>query len=152
MKIKPSDLLESIRDEKIERETFKITSTKLKKDPKTALTPVFGYLQENLKNPTAVEATVTIKKDVVCKFQTNIINLPYNYPNKIEQLTDADTEYELQLYAIFEAEDINASHLRIDLMGTVDNFLAGDADVYKNITDWLALQFEKLDSDKTKQE
>ncbi|AVK99393.1 hypothetical protein N6G96_02670 [Pediococcus inopinatus] len=152
MKIKPSDLLESIRDEKIERETFKITSTKLKKDPKMALTPVFGYLQENLKNPTAVEATVTIKKDVVCKFQTNIINLPYNYPNKIEQLTDADTEYELQLYAIFEAEDINASHLRIDLMGTVDNFLAGDADVYKNITDWLALQFEKLDSDKTKQE
>jgi len=152
MKIKPSDLLESIRDEKIERETFKITSTKLKKDPKAALTPVFGYLQENLKNPTAVEATVTIKKDVVCKFQTNIINLPYNYPNKTEQLTDADTEYELQLYAIFEAEDINASHLRIDLMGTVDNFLAGDADVYKNITDWLALQFEKLDSDKPKQE
>ncbi|AMV60897.1 Hypothetical protein ADU72_0655 [Pediococcus damnosus] len=152
MKINSSDLLESITGEKIERETFKITSTKLKKDPNNALTPVFSYLQKSLKKPTAVEATVTIKKDVLCKFQTNIINLPYNYPNKIEQLTNADTEYDLQLYAIFEAEDINASHLRIDLMGTVDDFLAGDADVYKNISDWMKLQFEKLEPDKTKQE
>lgn len=150
MKIKSSDLLEIIRDDNFAPETFKITSTKLKKDPKSALKSVFGYLQTTLKNTEVVEADVSIRKEIVLKFQTNIINLPFSYPNKIEQLTEADKDYDVKLYAIFEAEDINASHLRIDLMGSVDDFLAGDADVYQNIADWVLLQFEKLDTKKEK--
>ncbi|GAB5054511.1 MULTISPECIES: hypothetical protein [Pediococcus] len=150
MKIKSNDLLETIRDENFAPETFKVTSTKLKKDPKGALKSVFGYLQTALKETAVVEADVAIRKDVVLKFQTNIINLPFNYPNKIEQLTEVDTDYDVNLYAIFEAEEINASHLRIDLMGSVDNFLAGDADVYQNIADWVILQFEKLETKKEK--
>ncbi|KRN67314.1 hypothetical protein IV80_GL000852 [Pediococcus cellicola] len=148
MKIKSSDLLETIRDDKFERENFKITSTKLKKDPTGALKPVFDYLQAALSKTAVAEADVTIRKEVLLRLQTNIINLPFAYPNKIEQLTEADTEYEVQLYAIFEAEAINPSHLRIDLMGSVDDFLAGDADVFQNISDWVALQFENLDAKK----
>ncbi|WP_412989744.1 hypothetical protein ACLJJ6_01725 [Pediococcus siamensis] len=150
MKIQATDLLAAIRDENFEQQTFKVTSTKLKKDPRTALKDVFDYLQTALKQTAVVEANVTIRKDVVLRFQTNVINLPYSYPNKIEQLTEPETDYEVQLYAIFEAEEINPSHLRIDLMGSVANFLAGDADVFQNINDWVALQFEKLDAGKEK--
>lgn len=79
------------------------------------------------------------------KLQSNVINLPLLYPAAVEKLTEADQEYDLNVYAVIEAEKINSSHLRIDQIGTADDLLNDNPDLRLNFRDWVKEQFERLD-------
>ncbi|MCC3236961.1 hypothetical protein LLE95_04745, partial [Pediococcus acidilactici] len=53
--------------------------------------------------------------------------------------------YDLNVYAVIEAEKINSSHLRIDQIGTADDLLNDNPDLRLNFRDWVKEQFERLD-------
>lgn len=145
MKILANDVIQTLKAGDFASQTFKIGKATLKKADGTGADEVFNYLKTAVNQHGIAEAVINVNKDVVIKLQSNVINLPLLYPAAVEKLTEADQEYDLNVYAVIEAEKINSSHLRIDQIGTADDLLNDNPDLRLNFRDWVKEQFERLD-------
>lgn len=148
MQIAASEIIQQLKESTFLSKDFKVTKVSLKKEDNTGVTEIFDYLKDAVEDQQIVEAVITVNKDVTIRIQTNIINLPYLYPTQLEKVIEQDKDYELNVYAIFEAEKINNSHLRIDKLGTVDQLLENQVVISHEFTEWVTTQFEHLDENK----
>lgn len=146
MKVLANEVIQTLKEVNFTTQDFKIGKATLKKADGSGVQPVFEYLKNAVQENAIAEAVITVNKSVVVKLQSNIINLPLAYPAPVEKLTEAEKEYDINVYAVIEAEDINSSHLRIDQIGTADDLINDNADLKLNFRDWLLEQFDRLDN------
>jgi hypothetical protein len=146
MKVLANEVIPVLKEVTFPTKNFEIKKVTLKKADGSGITPVFDFLKTSLKDHAISEAVIQVNKDVIVKIQSNIVNLPLAYPAQLEKLTEGEQSYDVNIYAVFEAEAINSSHLRIDQIGTADDLLGDDADLKANFKDWLLKQFDQLDN------
>ncbi|KRN93891.1 hypothetical protein [Pediococcus stilesii] len=146
MKVLANEVIQTLKDASFITEDFKIGKATLKKADGSGVRPAFEFLKDAIQENAIAEAVINVNKSVVIKLQSNIINLPLAYPAPVEKLTEAEREYDINVYAVIEAEDINPSHLRIDEIGTADDLIEGNPDLQLNFRDWLLEQFDRLDN------
>jgi hypothetical protein len=153
MKALANEVIQTMKDANFKSEEFKIGKATLKKADGSGIQPALEYLKKAVEENSIAEAVINVNKSVVIKLQSNIINLPLLYPAPVEKVTEDEKEYDVNIYAIIEAEKINSSHLRIDQIGTADDLISGNPDVQANLKDWITEQFDRLDNpDKDKDE
>lgn len=145
MKVLASEVIQTLKDASFKSEEFKIGKTTLKKADGTGFKPALDFLKQAIQESPIAEAVINVNKSVVIKIQSNIINLPLLYPGPVEKLTESEKEYDVNIYAVIEAEKINSSHLRIDQIGTAEDLISANPDLQANFKDWMAEQFDRLD-------
>lgn len=62
-------------------------------------------------------------EDVALRLETNLINVPMAEAERLDKkLIAGDDPQPVNVYLVMEAEHVNVSHLRIDLLNTADEF------------------------------
>ncbi|WP_295746184.1 hypothetical protein [uncultured Limosilactobacillus sp.] len=62
-------------------------------------------------------------EEVAVRLETNLINVPMAEAGRLDpKLIAGDDPQPVNVYLVMEAEHVNASHLRIDLLNTADEF------------------------------
>lgn len=62
-------------------------------------------------------------EDVALRLETNLVNVPMTEAQRLDpKLVSGDDPQPVNVYLVMEAEHVNASHLRIDLLNTADQF------------------------------
>ena len=150
MKAVAKEVIEELKAEKFTSKDFKIGKTTLKKADESGSKPVLDYLKEAMQADIIAQAVITVNKSVVIKVITNIINLPLSYVTPLSKIVNENDEYDLKVYAVIEAEDINRSHLRIDEIGSVKELTDDEDAVNDNLHEWLIKQFDQLDNKENK--
>ena len=150
MKAVAKEVIEELKAEKFTSKDFKIGKTTLKKADESGSKPVLDYLKEAMQADIIAQAVITVNKSVVIKVITNIINLPLSYVAPLSKIVNENDEYDLKVYAVIEAEDINRSHLRIDEIGSVKELTDDEDTVNDNLHEWLIKQFDQLDNKENK--
>ncbi|GEP19953.1 hypothetical protein [Pediococcus argentinicus] len=145
MKIAATQAIQILKDENVTTKDFKVTKVSLKKADSKPMEPVWEFLKTATEDKPLLDAAITVNKDVTVRLQTSIINLPLRYVSQAEKILD-DQDYDLNIYAIIEAEAINSSHLRIDQIGTIEDVQNANKDLRANFHDWINEQFDRLDN------
>lgn len=144
MKVLAESFSEKINNEDIVQKKFKISKEKLLKN-ESALLPVEDFIKSNVsKNYPASELEINVGSKIIIRIQTNIINIPFSYFKTEEKVIDADHEYDLNIYAILEAENINKSHLRIDKMTSFEDLNKKENIFLTTLHQWVIKQLESL--------
>ncbi|KRL12795.1 hypothetical protein [Schleiferilactobacillus perolens] len=126
MEIQVQKIVDMVPAEQVHTVTITKTPAQIKKE---GLTSVLSSLLDNFEASVSAEqmtqANLTIATEVPVTFrlETNVINLPLADSNKLYQFFDLNATAPVNVYFITESDDINVSHLRIDEMATVDEFV-----------------------------
>lgn len=106
-----------------------VTPAAAAKDLAKALDPLVTATVANLQAGKLSRATVTITsaEPTVISLETGIINLPFADAKKVTNFLEAEELAPLAVYLIIESPHVNVSGLRIDLVASGDDFVAGPA-------------------------
>ncbi|ERL64261.1 hypothetical protein [Schleiferilactobacillus shenzhenensis] len=127
MEIQVQKIVDMVPAEQIHTMTVTRTPAALKKE---GLDAALGEVLDNFEASVAAgqmtQANLTVSTEVPVTFrlETNVINLPLADSNKLYQFFDLDATAPVNVYLVVESDDINVSHLRIDEVAPVTEFLS----------------------------
>ncbi|MFD1431601.1 hypothetical protein [Lacticaseibacillus yichunensis] len=118
---------DAIAEDNFEKTTHTVTQTALLADPAAALAPLFADLDQALAAGNLLQASLVAdgEDEIGVRLETGVINLPFADSKKVANFVAADSLVPLKVYLIITSPFVNVSHLRIDEVTTVDNYLAG---------------------------
>lgn len=78
-------------------------------------------------------------EDVAVRLETNLINVPMDEAQRLDpKLISGDEPQPVNVYLVMEADHVNASHLRIDLLNTAEEFAEQPDQSVMNAQRWVS--------------
>lgn len=78
-------------------------------------------------------------EEVALRLETNLVNVPMTEAERLDpKLVSGDDPQPVNVYLVMEAEHVNASHLRIDLLDTADQFAEQPDQSVMDAQEWVA--------------
>lgn len=122
MKLSVSDYLEQLANAKVKE----VAATAVSVQQLASLHDGLAFIAEQLESGflAAYQWNVSGEgEDVALRLETNLINVPMAEAERLDpKLISGDEPQPVNVYLVMEAEHVNASHLRIDLLNTADEF------------------------------
>ncbi|KRL00608.1 hypothetical protein [Liquorilactobacillus capillatus] len=153
MKIKVEDFVDKIENDQFQTVTLQTTEIPKRVEIRN-LQQLFQQFQELLEQNTLGQ----VKQSFLCEgepvmvsLESGIINLPFANSNKVDNFFENQEETAVIINLIVEAEDVNASGLRIDSFGTVADYLATPEKVNQELVAGINTQLELLVKNKAAQ-
>lgn len=127
MEIQVQKIVDMVPAEQIHTMTVAKTPAAIKEE---GLAAALGEVLDNFEASVAADQmtqanlTVSTAVPVTFRLETNVVNLPLADSNKLYQFFDLDATAPVNVYLVVESDDINVSHLRIDEVAPVTEFLS----------------------------
>ena len=145
MKREVQAFMDAVADDQIEHFTAETTQDKFFADPDGAMAPLAAFIRQQIDADQLAQAELTLTDTAVSvRLEMSVINLPLQDTKTIGKIMETNVEQELNVYAVIETPDINASGLRIDALAPATTYVDQTQTADQSLHDWLALQIEKL--------
>lgn len=122
MKLSVSDYLEQLANTKVQE----VAATAADVQQLATLHEGLTFIAEQLESGflAAYQWNVSGEGEhVAVRLETNLINVPMAEAERLDhKLISGDDPQPVNVYLVMEADHVNASHLRIDLLNTADEF------------------------------
>ncbi len=122
MKLSVNDYLDQLANAKVKE----VTATTADIQQLSTLHEGLAFIAEQLEAGFLAAYQWNISgagEDVALRLETNLINVPMEEAQRLDpKLINGDDPQPVNVYLVMEAEHVNASHLRIDLLNTEEEF------------------------------
>lgn len=153
MKIKVTDFIENIQDEKFKQTKLDISKDDLLQEDLWSLNKAKEQLEKDLTDNELSQVTIHVADaefPIDFYLETGIINLPFADAKKVTHFFDDDAEVETKIYLSTSCDYLNASKFHIDLIS--ENSLKNDEikhtmDIMKGNYETSLENFSKKDED-----
>ncbi|CAJ1174600.1 hypothetical protein FD33_GL002293 [Companilactobacillus paralimentarius DSM 13238 = JCM 10415] len=153
MKIKVTDFIENIQDEKFKQTKLNISKDDLLQEDLWSLNKAKEQLEKDLTDNELSQVIIHVADaefPIDFYLETGIINLPFADAKKVTHFFDDDAEVETKIYLSTSCDYLNASKFHIDLIS--ENSLKNDEikhtmDIMKGNYETSLENFSKKDED-----
>ncbi|CAJ1176321.1 hypothetical protein [Companilactobacillus paralimentarius] len=153
MKIKVTDFIENIQDEKFKQTKLDISKDDLLQEDLWSLNKAKEQLEKDLTDNELSQVIIHVADaefPIDFYLETGIINLPFADAKKVTHFFDDDAEVETKIYLSTSCDYLNASKFHIDLIS--ENSLKNDEikhtmDIMKGNYETSLENFSKKDED-----
>ena len=153
MKIKVTDFIENIQDEKFKQTKVNISKDDLLQEDLWSLNKAKEQLEKDLTDNELSQVIIHVADaefPIDFYLETGIINLPFADAKKVTHFFDDDAEVETKIYLSTSCDYLNASKFHIDLIS--ENSLKNDEikhtmDIMKGNYETSLENFSKKDED-----
>lgn len=153
MKIKVTDFIENIQDEKFKQTKLDISKDDLLQEDLWSLNKAKEQLEKDLTDNELSQVIIHVADaefPIDFYLETGIINLPFADAKKVTHFFDDDAEVETKIYLSTSCDYLNASKFHIDLISEnslKNNEIKHTMDIMKGNYETSLENFSKKDED-----
>jgi len=153
MKREVQTFIDAVADDQLEHFTAETTQAKFFADPDGAMAPLAAFIRQQIGADKLAQAELKLTDtEASVRLEMSVINLPLQDTKTIGKIMETNEERDLNVYAVIETPDINASGLRIDALAPATTYVDQAETADQSLHDWLGLQIEKLQAAETNKE
>lgn len=137
--------IEAVENDEVQHFQTTATQADFYADPDATMAPLAAFMRDQINADHLAQAELTLSDaGMSVRLELSVINLPLQDSKTIAKIMAVEETAPLNVYAVMEAEGLNASGLRIDALAPATTYVEQAATADQSLHDWLALQIDKL--------